>query len=85
MARPLKPADPKFPKRKASREAGQNSETPEAAETPGSEEIGLSGETPAAETPKPNRYWCGNCKGEIHQGDKECPTCELELDWSTTS
>jgi len=44
-------------------------------------------ESKKEDTPKANResvasYFCNNCGALVEYGDRVCPTCGIELDWT---
>jgi hypothetical protein len=86
MGRPTKPADPLYPKRKASRAARADwvAEAETTNPTPNTDPIIGVVPRPQPEIPPPEtlEYHCLKCQSPLAPRQNPCPKCNVRLEWS---
>jgi len=51
---------------------------------PAPDAIGVFSDDEPDTAPEPDAqaYFCGNCRGTVHQGDERCAVCNERLNWA---
>ena len=88
--RPRKPADPKYPKRKANLDMPTRATTsdgggPQDGLPTSSDSVGLTADPPMPKVIEPvaddDTFRCKNCKTSVEKFAPKCPLCEVKLEW----